>query len=92
MPISLVAEQFDPRTSHFDVVIIDEASQADLNALIPLYMGTQVIVVGDHEQVTPLGVGKNATLLQNLQRSMLQDIPNSHLFAMGEPPALPGWQ
>lgn len=80
MPISLVAEQFDPRTSHFDVVIIDEASQADLNALIPLYMGTQVIVVGDHEQVTPLGVGKNATLLQNLQRSMLQDIPNSHLF------------
>lgn len=80
MPISLVAEQYDPRTSHFDAVIIDEASQADLNALIPLYMGTQVIVVGDHEQVTPLGVGKNVTLLQNLQKSMLQDIPNSHLF------------
>jgi very-short-patch-repair endonuclease len=80
MPVSLVAEQFDPRTNHFDVVIVDEASQADLNALIPLYMGTQVIVVGDHEQVTPLGVGKNVTLLQNLQKSMLQDIPNSHLF------------
>jgi very-short-patch-repair endonuclease len=80
MPISLVAEQFDPKTSHFDVVIIDEASQADLNSLIPLYLGTQVIVVGDHEQVTPLGVGKNVTLLQNLQRAMLQDIPNSHLF------------
>jgi very-short-patch-repair endonuclease/superfamily I DNA/RNA helicase len=80
MPISLVAEQFDPRTSHFDVVIIDEASQADLNALIPLYMGNQIIVVGDHKQVTPLGVGKNVTLLQNLQKSMLQDIPNSHLF------------
>jgi very-short-patch-repair endonuclease len=80
MPISLVAEQFDPRTSHFDAAIIDEASQADLNALIPLCMGTQVIVVGDHEQVTPLGVGKNVTLLQNLQKSMLQDIPNSHLF------------
>jgi len=80
MPISLVAEQFDPKTSHFDVVIIDEASQADLNSLIPLYMGTQVIVVGDHEQVTPLGVGKNVTLLQNLQRAVLHDIPNSHLF------------
>jgi very-short-patch-repair endonuclease/superfamily I DNA/RNA helicase len=80
MPISLVAEHFDPATSQFDVVIIDEASQADLNALIPLYMGKQVIVVGDHEQVTPLGVGKDITLLENLRKSMLQDIPNSHLF------------
>jgi very-short-patch-repair endonuclease/superfamily I DNA/RNA helicase len=80
MPISLVAEHFDPGTSRFDVVIIDEASQADLNALIPLYMARQVIVVGDHEQVTPLGVGKDITLLENLRRSMLQEIPNSHLF------------
>ena len=80
MPISLVAEHFDPGTSRFDVVIIDEASQADLNALIPLYMARQVIVVGDHEQVTPLGVGKDVTLLENLRKSMLQEIPNSHLF------------
>jgi very-short-patch-repair endonuclease len=80
MPISLVAEGFDPRTTRFDVVIIDEASQADLNALIPLYMGRQVIVVGDHEQVTPLGVGQRPNMLQNLQKAMLQDIPNSHLF------------
>ena len=80
MPISLMTENFDPRTTHFDVVIVDEASQADLNALIPLYMGKQVVVVGDHEQVTPLGVGKDQTMLENLRKSMLQDIPNSHLF------------
>jgi very-short-patch-repair endonuclease len=80
MPISIVAESFDPRTTRFDVVIVDEASQADLNALIPLYLGKQVIVVGDHEQVTPLGIGKEQTILDNLRRSMLQDIPNSHLF------------
>lgn len=80
MPISLMAENFDPRTTRFDVVIVDEASQADLNALIPLYMGKQVVVVGDHEQVTPLGVGKDQTMLENLRKSMLQDIPNSHLF------------
>ena len=61
-------------------MIIDEASQADLNALIPLYLGKQIIVVGDHEQVTPLGVGKGQTILENLRKSMLQDIPNSHLF------------
>lgn len=80
MPISLITENFDPRTTRFDVVIVDEASQADLNALIPLYMGKQVVVVGDHEQVTPLGVGKDQTMLENLRKSMLKDIPNSHLF------------
>ncbi len=80
MPISIMAESFDPAITRFDVVIIDEASQADLNALIPLYLGKQVIVVGDHEQVTPLGVGKGQVILDNLRKSMLQDIPNSHLF------------
>jgi len=80
MPISIMAESFDPRTTQFDVVIIDEASQADINALIPLYMGKQIVVVGDHEQVTPLGVGRDQTILENLRKSILRDIPNSHLF------------
>jgi superfamily I DNA and/or RNA helicase/very-short-patch-repair endonuclease len=80
MPISIMAESFDPSTTRFDVVIVDEASQADLNALIPLYLAKQVIVVGDHEQVTPLGVGRAQAALENLRKSMLQDIPNSHLF------------
>ena len=62
------------------MVIIDEASQADINALIPLYMGKQIIIVGDHEQVTPLGVGKDQTILENLRKSMLKDIPNAHLY------------
>jgi superfamily I DNA and/or RNA helicase len=30
--------------------------------------------------VTPLGVGKVQTMLENLRKSMLQDIPNSHLY------------
>lgn len=80
MPIQILAESFDLRTSRFDVIIVDEASQADLNALIPLYMGKQVVVVGDHEQVTPLGVGQDQTLLENLRKTMLVDIPNAHLF------------
>ncbi len=80
MPISLVAENFDPRTTRFDVVVIDEASQADLNALIPIYLGKQVIIVGDHEQVTPLGVGQGQAMLDNLRKQILENIPNSHLF------------
>ena len=54
-----VARLFPCEPGLFDVVIIDEASQADLNALIPLYLADKAIVVGDHEQVTPDAVGKN---------------------------------
>lgn len=43
-------------------------------------MAKQVIIVGDHEQVTPLGVGKDQVVLDNLRRSLLQDIPNAHLY------------
>lgn len=80
MPISMVAETFDPRATRFDLVIVDEASQADLNALIPLYMARQVVIVGDHEQVTPLGVGKEQVVLENLRKTMLHGFPNAHLF------------
>jgi very-short-patch-repair endonuclease len=80
MPIPIVAESFDPATARFDVVIIDEASQADLNALIPLYLGSQIVIVGDNEQVTPLGVGKSQAQLETLRRTMLEGIPNAHLF------------
>ncbi|MRR54186.1 MAG: DUF559 domain-containing protein [Deltaproteobacteria bacterium] len=80
MPISVMAESFDPKTTRFDVVIIDEASQADLNALIPLYMAKQIVIVGDHEQVTPLGVGKDQGMLENLRKQILQEIPNGHLY------------
>ncbi len=61
-------------------MIVDEASQADLNALIPLYMARQVVIVGDHEQVTPLGVGKEQVVLENLRKTMLHEFPNAHLF------------
>jgi len=39
-----------------------------------------VVIVGDHEQVTPLGVGKEQTVLENLRKTMLHGFPNAHLF------------
>ncbi|MBE3584413.1 MAG: hypothetical protein IMX01_09920, partial [Limnochordaceae bacterium] len=58
MPLARVFEQFDPREARFDVVIVDEASQSDITALAALYLGKQVIVVGDNEQVSPDAVGE----------------------------------
>ena len=80
MPLSRVVENFDPRKSRFDVVIIDEASQSDVMALVALYLGASVVVVGDHEQVSPSAVGQEIAVVQNLIDQFLKGIPNAHLY------------
>lgn len=52
--------------SKFDVIVVDEASQADMTALPLLYMGRKVIVVGDDRQVTPLAVGTSEAAVDAL--------------------------
>jgi len=80
MPLSRVVENFDPRTTRFDVVIIDEASQSDVMALVALYLGKTVLVVGDHAQVSPSAVGQDLGIIQNLIFQYLPGIPNSDLY------------
>jgi very-short-patch-repair endonuclease len=80
MPLSRVVENFDPRRNRFDVVVIDEASQADVIALTAIYMGSQVVVVGDHEQVSPMAVGQNLAEIQYLIDEYLKGIPNKELY------------
>ena len=59
MPLSRVTECFDLATTRFDVVILDEASQSDALGLVAFAMGREVVVVGDHEQVSPYAVGQS---------------------------------
>ncbi len=80
MPLSNVVQNFDPQRNRFDVVIIDEASQSDVKALAAIYMGHQIIVVGDDEQVTPLAVGQDLNNTERLIDEHLQGIPNAHLY------------
>lgn len=80
MPLSKVVEDFDPKRNRFDVVIIDEASQADVMALTALYFGDKVVVVGDDEQVSPMNVGQDTSSVQNLIAQHLNDIPNATLY------------
>jgi len=80
MPLSRVVETFDPRSNRFDVIIIDEASQADIMSLAALYLGNEIMVVGDHEQVTPAGIGPKQVEVQKLIDEYLIDIPNANLY------------
>lgn len=80
MPLSYVAKNFDMQRNRFDVVIIDEASQADITALAAIYLGDQVVIVGDHQQVSPLAVGQRLDEVDHLIDEHLQDIPLSNMY------------
>lgn len=80
MPLARVAENFDPRRTRFDVVIIDEASQSDAMALAAIYLGRQVVVVGDDQQVSPDAVGQKIEEVKQLIDTHLRGIPNAHLY------------
>lgn len=81
MPLNKVVENFNPKENKFDVVIIDEASQADVMALVALYLGKQVIIVGDNEQVSPLAIGEKTEDMERLIKEYLYDVPNHFLYS-----------
>ncbi|GAB3135753.1 hypothetical protein GCM10027289_29960 [Tsukamurella serpentis] len=53
MPISQVVASISPERNAFDVVIVDEASQADITSSFLLWLAPRVIVVGDENQCAP---------------------------------------
>lgn len=73
MPLNKVVENFNPKENKFDVVIIDEASQADVLALVAIYLGKQVIIVGDSEQVSPMAVGEKIDEIDRISKQYLYD-------------------
>lgn len=81
MPLNEVVENFNPTTTRFDVVIIDEASQADPLAMFALYLGKQAVVVGDDEQVTPTAPGIEIEEILKLIQTYLGDIPNKEFYS-----------
>lgn len=70
MPLYRVYDQIEPKPGMFDVIIIDEASQCSLDALLLLYMGKKLIVVGDDEQISPTVI---------IDQSQLYELINKHL-------------
>lgn len=81
MPIGQALESLSPRENKFDIVIIDEASQADLSSLAILYLGEKLIVVGDDEQVSPMAVGTKTDKAMELAAKYIPYIPNADIYA-----------
>ena len=53
MPIANAITQFDA-SNPFDLVIIDEASQAEMKLLPIMLLGKKMLIVGDSNQVSPM--------------------------------------
>ncbi|WP_185974724.1 AAA domain-containing protein [Deinococcus detaillensis] len=99
MPLHLVAESFTMTRGMFDVVIVDEASQAGLEAMFLAYIGKQIIIVGDDKQIEPDAVMIERSKVDALVEHFLHDFPTKNmigaadasLFGIGEiayPPKL----
>ncbi|MCM4080807.1 arginase family protein [Paractinoplanes hotanensis] len=77
MSVDRAIEQF-AGGARFDVVIVDEASQADLFALPVLSLAERAVVVGDDQQIGPqLGFVGPVT---GLIHSHLDDVPSAEHF------------
>ncbi|PRW63684.1 hypothetical protein CEP50_09305 [Actinopolyspora mortivallis] len=73
MPIYRIAEQFRIQPDMFDVVVVDEASQAGLEAVFLQYMAPKMVVIGDDKQVSPMGVGLDQEDLRKLAGQYIAD-------------------
>lgn len=73
MPIYKVVEQFDLEENMFDVVIVDEASQAGIDAVFLQYLAPRIVVIGDDKQVSPSAVGKDREEIYRLAKQYLSD-------------------
>ena len=73
MPIYRIAEQLDVRESMFDVVVVDEASQAGMESTFLQYLAPKIVVIGDDKQVSPSAVGVDRQQLRDLADHYLRD-------------------
>ncbi|HEY7225775.1 MAG TPA: AAA domain-containing protein [Micromonosporaceae bacterium] len=76
MPLDVVLETLAPIRDSFDVVIVDEASQASIEDLFLLWLAPRVIVVGDDKQCAPSQVrlGELEPIFSKLN-AYLPDLP-----------------
>lgn len=66
MPLYRIAEQLDVSENMFDVVLVDEASQAGIEAMFLQYLARRIVVIGDDKQVSPAAVGTNEESIRQL--------------------------
>jgi very-short-patch-repair endonuclease len=83
MPIWRISESLPATLGSFDLVIFDEASQADISALPALLRGSKVLIVGDDKQVSPTAGFIEEQKLRSLRLHYLDGQPFGSLMLPG---------
>jgi very-short-patch-repair endonuclease len=91
MPFHKLWDSVDARPGLFDTVIVDEASQAGIDALVLLLLAKRIVVVGDDKQNSPEAVGVLEDDIARLAREHLSQFryrdefrPDASLFDHAE--------
>lgn len=82
MPLHRVYETLEGTPKAFDVIIIDEASQAGFEALPLMFLGEKLIVVGDDMQISPENPGVDVGIVANLIKTHLKQFELRDTFGM----------
>ena len=75
MPLHDLWNTVEAEADLFDTIIIDEASQAGLDALPLLLLGKRVVVIGDDKQNSPQAVGVDRAVVRQQIEGLLGDFP-----------------
>lgn len=78
MPIERVSEDMPPEMGLFDLVIVDEASQANITAFLALVRGKKILIVGDDKQVSPSVAGMDEEKLVTQANKILDGIEHKN--------------
>jgi len=91
MPLHMLWDSVDAVPGLFDTVIVDEASQAGIDALVLFLLAKRIVVVGDDQQNSPEAVGVPENDIARLAREHLRDFhfqdefrPDASLFDHAE--------
>ena len=82
MPLYRVYETVKVEPEIFDVIIVDEASQCDIDSFLLTYMGKQLIIVGDDQQISPEPVGMDQDIIFTARKKYLYDFEHADLFSL----------
>jgi len=80
MPLHKLWDSVDAVPGLFDTVIVDEASQAGVDALVLLLLAKRIVVVGDEKQNSPEAVGVLEDDIARLARDHLSGFRFSDEF------------
>ncbi|QSR89289.1 AAA family ATPase [Methylacidiphilum caldifontis] len=80
LPFNRLLQTLHVKPEFFDVIIIDEASQSELDSLLLCFIAKKAVIVGDDEQISPEAVGIDKKQVRSLINQYLKDHPFASLF------------